>query len=150
MFLKVRHRRQSFDYDCGLAVAVMVSSWFKVRRPTDSDLCTGIFGTSPRSIIDYFSDKLYYRSGRFSVPRLDRCIRRGCPTVCLIQADCGVGHYVLVCGSDKDWLYYHDPARGLKKSRRRDFLNSWYDMDHRRYYNQFGIAFSDRRNRIPV
>jgi predicted double-glycine peptidase len=135
---------------CGDATMLSILLYFAVGKQKIAEIkeevkTTRKDGTYYLNIVHY-ANKLGLRAmaiKKMTLERLERCIEKGWPVICSIQAygakpqdyvrnDMDNGHYVVAIGFDKDNLYFMDPSAPAWDRRRgwvrkREFVRRWHD-----------------------
>lgn len=146
--LNVPHRRQSTAWSCGPACVRSILAYYGKRVPErkliDALRCTPERGTDPASIALYLRKRglRVQARPRSTMASLGKSAAAGWPTLvvyqdygCCAAADLSTsldhGHYSLVVGVDRDFVYLCDPSskKKTRKIERATFLSRWRDID---------------------
>jgi predicted double-glycine peptidase len=140
--------RQSTTYSCGATVLQAVLSYYGIdkreRALMDMLKTTEEAGTSPENIVRVAKELGLLADPRENVTYEDliKAYRDGIPVICAIQAwtdappgkhswtsDWEDGHYVIVVGADRQFVYVEDPSllgtRGIIP--KQEFVDRWHD-----------------------
>lgn len=146
MILNFPDVRQQESYSCGVgAVASILDyflipyKWGQIRKELGS---TGYRGTHPASFEPFFlHQQMKSLSGTMDVEDLKYFTKRGRPVIVAGKLSDGEGHYIVVTGVQRKWIYYHDPESGPQKCPIKEFNQIWFDLDsHGVVYDHWGFA----------
>ncbi len=134
--------RQKLSYDCGHAAVACVIDLFGRRCPKLIERLgtTPIDGTDPRQIEAYFRQEGFcVQSGDFTVEDLKYHTGSSRPVIVLVKLH--GGHYLVVAGVRRGFVYFQDPDTGPARMRIADFEEAWSSVDRMgAIYDKFGIA----------
>lgn len=161
--------RQSTSYSCGSAALLSVLYYWKVSSVGEQELHKPLqtdaeFGTHPVSLTEHA--KLYGLKAELktktSLEEIESAVRKGEPVIVDFQAwgtetqridyssIWDSGHYGVVIGFDRKYLYLMDPVLGSSygKIEKGNFLKRWHDYETRNgkseYYAQAAIFISGK------
>jgi ABC-type bacteriocin/lantibiotic exporter with double-glycine peptidase domain len=134
--------RQKESYDCGLAAVRCIVAYFGCRYANLAErLATnGMDGTDPRSIEGFLRQEGFMvQSGSMTIDDLKHHIKLGRPVLVLVSWK--GGHYIVVSGVSRGYVYYQDPNEGPGRAKIAEFENDWEVFDRfGTNYEHFGIA----------
>lgn len=132
--------KQGEDWDCGRACARAVLSLFNMTSSL-AMLANPVQGMCPSTLeATIRSFGLPVASGHFRVEDLKHFTDSGRPVMCCIATH--GGHWVVVQGVARGFVYYMDPLSGeTKRVRAHDWVNQWRDTDSKgTAYIHWGIV----------
>lgn len=135
--------RQKDDHSCGVVAYRVLLRYLRVRRKKAVEpLSSMIDGTDPRAIETYLRELgLNVLAGSMRMEDIESLTDTGRPVICLITPEHGVGHYVVVGGTDERFVYYHCPTHGALIMTRVKFEACWHEVDRLgAKYRRWGIA----------
>jgi len=134
--------RQKGNHDCGHAAVRCVVAYFGCRYPNLMSrlATTGMDGTDPRSIEGFLRQEGFLvQSGHMTITDLRHHTKLGRPVIVLVSWH--GGHYIVVSGVRRGYVYFQDPAEGPGRLDLGQFLQAWASFDRfGTIYNNFGIA----------
>lgn len=133
-------RQDEDSAECALVAASIVWQHFGTRTRIIPN--TPLDGTSPDTLESVLWESgLSVISGSMDLDDLRYHTRRGRPVISLVTEHDGTGHYVVVCGVERNHVYYQCPLDGPTKERSEDFEVRWQDRTRRGVaYSHWGIA----------
>ena len=137
------HILQRDEHSCGIVAVRILLRYLRVRRKKSIEpLASQIDGTDPRAIETYLRQLgLSVLAGSMTMEDLENCTDTGRPVICLITPEHGVGHYVVVGGTDERFVYYACPTHGALIMTRVKFDSCWHEVDRLgAKYKRWGIA----------
>jgi ABC-type bacteriocin/lantibiotic exporter with double-glycine peptidase domain len=145
-------RKQSDSSSCGVVAAAVVLDilgWEKeeVDRLVSEQIPYSMMDGTHTATIEAFLRRLGCKvtSGDMDIKDLNYHTKRSKPVVCLITAEGGSGHWVVVIRATQKFVSYFDPYLGkVKRIIAKDFVDRWYDFDKvgTEYFN-FGLVVSN-------
>lgn len=133
MILTLPDIRQKNNWSCGEAVVRTVFQFHGAAGKLP--LASPIDGADPRGLeAALWRAGLSVQSGSMDLDDLRHHTRKGRPIVALVTSE-GVGHYVVVGGLHRGWVYFQDPLRGAVRQKAEAFELSWKDVD------RFGVRY---------
>lgn len=125
--------RQEFDFSCGSAALASLLTFHYDRPRTEHDVFQSMYAEGDRAQIErhgfsLLDMKRYLErngvpSDGFQVP-IDRLQTAGIPAITLIDTD-GYKHFVLLKGVTDTHVLIGDPAVGVKRLSRDEFVRIW-------------------------
>jgi predicted double-glycine peptidase len=140
MLLDLPDVRQREDFDCGTAAVETVLRFLGVRAAGRGVLADQVDGTHPSTIEAALRRAgLAVQSGTMTPADLRHHTRQGRPVLCPIAAH--GGHWVVVRGVGRGFVYYSCPAEGAKQVRLSAWLDLWRDSTRAAHdFDRWGIA----------
>lgn len=143
--LKLPDIRQRDSFDCGAAAVHTVFKFLGHTMPYQFYInllgSNGMNGTDPRCVETMVrQQKLKVISGEMTIGDLSSQTKMGRPVIVLVTLH-NSGHYVVVSGVKRNYVYFQDPAVGPQKLKAVEFVNVWTDYDRfGMTYTNFGIS----------
>jgi len=125
--------RQQYDYSCGSAALATLLHYHYGRAATEAQVFKAMYAVGDQeriqklgfSLLDmkkYLATLGYQADGyRFG---LEEIAKSRTPAIALIQIG-AYKHFVVIKGVIGDWVLVGDPALGLRRFDKKDFLASW-------------------------
>jgi ABC-type bacteriocin/lantibiotic exporter with double-glycine peptidase domain len=144
--LKVKHFQETlYGSFCGPATLKMILDFYGIHE-TEKNLAMIMkkdkeVGTEARDFLRAAKkfNLRFYMKDRASFSDIEKWLKKGVPPIVdwftrgrtdYSDADIADGHYSVVAGLDKNFIYLQDPEIGkMRKLKRDDFLKVWFDFD---------------------
>ena len=144
--LNVPKSKQKYSWDCGPHTFISIIKALKNTVPSENEIIKNLnadkkTGTDPLNYIEALN-KENIKSHLMENPdieKIKKAIISGNPVALIVQAysdskeeviNLKSGHWVVLVGSDKDYLYFIDPLSksGITKIKESDFLYRWKNI----------------------
>ncbi|MBI5793541.1 C39 family peptidase [Candidatus Uhrbacteria bacterium] len=148
MRLKIHHGYQPTDYTCGPKTLWMVLRFFDKGVPLKHLMrlahTTPAQGTRRQEMEKTMKALGFtvHKKNNATLKDVERWLEKGLPAIINYREWADVGHYALVSGMDKKYIYLHDPAYGPNlKIPRKEFLKRWYGKFRTKHTRWFMVAY---------
>lgn len=141
MILAVPDVRQTEGHRCGEAALEAVARFYGVSLPALS-LANRVQGLNPDTLEAAGWQPPFGRvcRGSMDVAALKHWTRQGRPVLCPITDPVLSGHWVVVCGVERNKIHLHCPVVGPKAMSLGDWESVWHDSAAGREYVRFGLV----------
>lgn len=123
--------RQESGWDCGRAALRIICEFYNRPLPLFiANLTNEVTGLAPDTLEAAFRALgLNVISGSWTVDLLKAVTKDGKPVVCLTQLD-GVGHWTVVSGIARGYVYFNCPTAGRTKQKIEEWDRIWIDYHY--------------------
>ncbi len=150
---------QPNPYSCGVASALSILRYYGIEDERERKLektlkTTPKNGTHLIHIMKLFTHRgLTIDAGKMTIADVEKYIDKGIPVLVMIQARSNKkkidyaktraeGHYVVVIGYNKEYLFFDDPVlKSVGYMTKKEFVSRWHDKDNKdEVYVNYGVA----------